>query len=579
VLARVARDSLARNSILIMASTVGTSALGYLYWMVAARSLPQSRIGTATALISAATVVSMVSNLGIGHMFIQRLPGSAAAAWSRTVGSGLLLGCASTAVAALVAAGALPRGFVTGPAGAAGLVATAVALTASTLLDYVFVAHRASHGMLWRNLALAVGKLLTLLALTAAGVNTAGAVLLAWTAPSLLVTAYTLRAALPRLRPLPPAGPPLSPGSESSAAATRPMEPAVRSSPVGAAYPPGGFAGELRHVRRSLTGHHLVNLAQAGPSALLPVLVTARLGAGENAHFYVAWMTASVLFMVSPAVASAFYAERSNDARASLPRAALVVLVVIGGPAAGLFVWGGWILGLFSAGYAAGGTLLKILVLAAVPDAVTNLAVAHWRSHGRLRRCLRLNLLMATTCLALTWLWLPVAGIAAAGLAWLAGQSAGALVVAALAVHARCAPGVPGRQNTARVSAMPRRPFTARPARPRRPFTARPARPRRPFTTRLSAMARRSFAGWRHGLRLLGLRCGLRFFRLRPGLRFFESRRGPRGERRGLSRARAPLGARPLARGGRGRPPASRLGRPARPAFRSRPRSRTWRVP
>src|SRR4029453_7505296 len=57
VLATVTRDSLARNSILIMASTVGTSGLGYLFWMLAARGLPPPAIGTATALISAGTVV------------------------------------------------------------------------------------------------------------------------------------------------------------------------------------------------------------------------------------------------------------------------------------------------------------------------------------------------------------------------------------------------------------------------------------------------------------------------------------------------------------------------------------------
>ncbi|WP_433296088.1 lipopolysaccharide biosynthesis protein [Actinoplanes sp. CA-030573] len=426
MLARVGRDSLARNSVLIMASTVGTSGLGYLYWMVAARELPRPAIGTATALISAATVVSMVANLGLGHMFIQRLPGAPAAAWSRIVGAGLLLGCAATAAAAVAAVLVLPRiernfGFLNGPVAAAGLVATAVALTASMLLDYVFVAHRASQGMLWRNLALAVGKVVTLLGLTASGL-TAGrlsgsaAVVLAWTVPSLAVTVVTLRWSLSRLRP---------------------------GYRLGGALAGAGLAGELAHVRGSLTGHHLVNLAQAGPSALLPVLVTARLGAADNAHFYMAWMTASVLFMVSPAVAAALYAERTNAAgrSASLPRASLVTLAVIGLPAAALFLFGGRILALFSPGYAAGGgPLLKLLVLAALPDAITNLAVAHWRSQHRLRRCLRLNLLMAAACLTLTWLWLPSRGIEAAGFAWLAGQSAGALMVAVLALLGRLGP-------------------------------------------------------------------------------------------------------------------------------------------
>jgi O-antigen/teichoic acid export membrane protein len=412
MLKTVARDSLARNSILIMTSTVATSGLGYLYWLVAAHRLTGPAVGTATALISVATVVSMVSNLGLGHMFIQRLPACGPAAWSRMVSAGLVLTGAATALTSVAAAAIVPAlaanfAFLTGLGGATMLIATAVALTASTLLDYVFVAHRASHGMLWRNLALAAGKVLALLSLTTAGLHSAAAALLAWTVPSIAVSLWTVRSGLGRLMP-------------------------------GARLRAAGIGAELRHIQGSLTGHHLINLAQAGPGALLPVLVTARLGAAQNAHFYVAWMTASVLFMVSPAVASAFYAERTNDGSrsASLPRAATVVLAVIGVPALVLFAGGGLILGLFSADYAAGGQdLLRILVVAAVPDAITNLAVAHWRSLGEFRRCLRLNLLMATTCLTLTWLWLPHLGVEAAGWAWLAGQTAGAAAVAGVAVR------------------------------------------------------------------------------------------------------------------------------------------------
>ena len=415
MLRTVARDPLARNSVLIMGSTVGSAGLGYLYWLLAARAVPQPAIGTATALIAVATVLSMVSNLGLGHMFIQRLPGTDLAGWSRIVGAGLLLGCGATTVAAFAAVAVLPAvgghfAFLRSTSGAAALITTAVALTASTLLDHVYVAHRAGEGMLARTLALAVGKVVTLAVLTGAGAGGPAAVLLAWTLPSLAVTAYTVLTGLGRLR-------------------------------HGARLGGAGLGAELRHVQESLTGHHLINLAQAGPTALLPVLVTARLGAEANGHFYVAWMTASMLFMVSPAVASALYAERSHDAAArsaGLSRAAVVVLAVMVVPALVLFVGGERILGLFSPGYAAeGGLLLRVLVLAAIPDAITNLAVAHWRSLGAYRRCLRLNLLMATTCLSLTWLWLPGTGIAGAGIAWLLGQSAGAAVVAVHAVRVR----------------------------------------------------------------------------------------------------------------------------------------------
>jgi O-antigen/teichoic acid export membrane protein len=425
---RLSRDSLARNSLLIMATTVSNGGLGYFYWLLAARSAPPDRMGTATALISAATAVSMIANLGAGHMFIQRLPGSDAVTWSRIVGAGLFLGSAATAVAATTAALIVPLlfdnfGFLAGPGGTAALTAAAIAVTLTTLLDNLYVAHRSGHGMLVRNLATAAGKIITLLAVLAAGLDGAEAVLLSYILPTLLISLITIAVGPRRLCPTGlPAG---------AADRERPVRSRWRAAVA-------GLRAELPHVRAAVTGHHLINLTQAGPAALLPVLVTARLGSDANIHFYLAWMTASMLFMVSPAVASALYAERTNAAPVPVSRAAAVVVAVVGAPAAVLLIAGDRILALFSAGYAAeGGLLLQILVVAALPDAVANLAVAHWRSQGRFRLCRRLNLVRAITCLSLAWLLLPGSGVTGAGVAWLTGQTASALLVAAVALTTR----------------------------------------------------------------------------------------------------------------------------------------------
>ncbi|MEU4157509.1 hypothetical protein, partial [Actinoplanes sp. NPDC026670] len=450
---RLSGNSLARNSLLIMATTVGNGGLGYLYWMLAARSVPPDRIGTATALISAATAVSMIANLGAGHMFIQRLPGSSSATWSRIVGAGLFAGSAATAATATAVAVIVPLfsgnfGFLSGPGGTFALVSAALAVTLTTLLDNLYVAHRAGQGMLIRNLAVAGGKILTLLAVLAAGFQDSVAVLLSYVLPTLLISLITIPVATRRLRPSPHTES-RRPADRRSAPADRRAElPHRRGTPIGlpAELPHrrGALAGlraELPHLRTAVTGHHLINLTQAGPAALLPVLVTARLGADANAHFYLAWMTASMLFMVSPAVASALYAERTNAAPVPVTRAATVVLAMVGAPAAVLLIAGDRILALFSAGYATeGGLLLQILVLAALPDAVANLAVAHWRSRNEFRLCRRLNLVRAVTCLSLAWLLLPGAGVTGAGIAWLTGQTAAALLVAAVAVSRRPRP-------------------------------------------------------------------------------------------------------------------------------------------
>jgi O-antigen/teichoic acid export membrane protein len=420
---RLAGDSLARNSLLIMATTVINGGLGYCFWMLAARAVPTWQIGTATALISAATAISMIANLGAGHMFIQRLP-AAGGNWSRIVSGGLIFGALATAAVATAGALVAPAlaenfSFLSGSTGLAALTCAAVAVTVTALLDNVYVAHRAGRGMLVRNLGLALGKIVALLAVVTMGWHSAGAVVISWTLPILLVSAVTMIAGLSRLRP-------------------------------GARLRAAGIVAELPHLRAALTGHHLINLSQAGPAALLPVMVTARLGADANAHFYLAWMTASMLFMVSPAVASALYAERTNAARVSVTRAAVVVGAVVGGPAAVLLLAGDRILALFSAGYAdTSGLLLRILVIAAIPDAITNLAVAHWRSRGEFRRCRRLNIVRAGACLSLTWLLLPGSGVTGAGIAWLTGQAASALLVILLTLAGRTRPAAPEGRQTA----------------------------------------------------------------------------------------------------------------------------------
>jgi O-antigen/teichoic acid export membrane protein len=235
------------------------------------------------------------------------------------------------------------------------------------------------------------------------GLAGAEGVLVSWVLTSVVATVVTVVWMLPRLRP-------------------------------GMRLTLDGAGRELRRLRRSLVGHHLINLAQAVPSFLLPILVMARLGAPDSAYFYLTWMVASALFMVSPAVASALFAERANGAGArsgSVRRAAVIVAGVLALPLLVLLVARGRVLSVFGTEYAdRGGDLLGILVLAAVPDAVTNIAVGCWRAESRLRRCLGINAVMATVCLGGSWLLLPPLGVRGPGVAWLAAQTVGTAMVA-----------------------------------------------------------------------------------------------------------------------------------------------------
>ena len=71
---RVARgDSLVRNSLYLMLTTVETAGLGYVFWIVAARMFSTAQVGIASAVISLCSTVALLTYLGPAAMLVERL--------------------------------------------------------------------------------------------------------------------------------------------------------------------------------------------------------------------------------------------------------------------------------------------------------------------------------------------------------------------------------------------------------------------------------------------------------------------------------------------------------------------------
>jgi O-antigen/teichoic acid export membrane protein len=276
-----------------------------------------------------------------------------------------------------------------------------VLTTATLVLDFVFVAERESGKMLVRNLVTS-GVKLPLLALgTVVAARSSTVILAAWVVSLFVGLVVAVAVMLPRL--------------------DRGYRPSL-----------GGLRGEARAIRPALVGQHLISIGGTVPMYVLPLLVTARLSAGDNAHFYTTWMVGSLFFMVSSWIATALFAEgshRPSDLPAKL-RHSILLTAGIALPAMAITILGGHvILGVFGPGYATGYVLLVVLTASAIPDAVTNLYVAVLRVHGRIRTAAGLNIAMAGLAVVLSWVLLPVLGITGAGVAWLGAQTAGALWV------------------------------------------------------------------------------------------------------------------------------------------------------
>ena len=405
---RLRTDSLLRNSVFIMSSFVATLAIGYLYWVAAAHLFSVHDIGLASAFISAMTLTSTLASLGIASVIVEMLPRREAGyAWSLTLNVNIALGIVLSLLGGIIVAIALPflsPQFAIFKSHLAYTLIFIVGVPLSTvvvLLDQTFLAERATGKMALRNTAFALLKLPLMILLAQLG---ALGIISSWVLAFAATLILAVLVLVPRLN-------------------------------RGYRWAMDGVAKQVRPMLSSLAGHHFINLGAVIPMYLLPVFVTIRLSATDNAYFYTTWMLGGLFFMVSPAVAMALFSEGSHAAGDIMrkTRASIMIIGMLLGPILLVFLLGGpFILSLFGPSYAQHGLLLLMfLMISAVPDAITNIYISVLRVWGRLRSAAVLNLGMAALTLALAWILLPRLGIAGAGLAWLIAQSVGSLTVGA----------------------------------------------------------------------------------------------------------------------------------------------------
>lgn len=397
---------------LMMATTGVNLGLGALFWFVAARRFSTAEVGIASAVIAGLSLASAVGSTGIGNALIQELPlATDDSAWRRTLNAGLLAGVAATALASAVLVLVMPEisddlAPVRGDLWLTALfLCGAIATVLGDLSDRAFLSARTALAMLERNALAGTAKIVVLTSSVAA-IAAWQRIVVAWVA-ALVVALAAVALLLRRI----------------NAGWTPSLEGAPR---------------QALALRRAIGAHHLVSLGNMAPQFVLPLLVTGLLSAADNGVFFTTWRVAGVFLVISVAVSTTLFAEGSND-RANLPRAlrrSMLLIAALLLPAIVLVVVvGERVLGLFGEAYEAGASLLLVLAIAAIPDALTNLGIAVLRLERRFRLASAITLGMAAITLGLAAVLVTSLGIVGVGVAWLVAQTAG--VVALVLAHLR----------------------------------------------------------------------------------------------------------------------------------------------
>ena len=101
---RARSDSLVRNSLYLMASTVVTAGLGYVFWVIAAHAFTRQEVGIGSAIISLCGTMALLTYLGSQAILIERLPGSeCSSAWTAILARFCLVTAMVTAAATALA--------------------------------------------------------------------------------------------------------------------------------------------------------------------------------------------------------------------------------------------------------------------------------------------------------------------------------------------------------------------------------------------------------------------------------------------------------------------------------------------
>jgi O-antigen/teichoic acid export membrane protein len=392
----------------MMATTIVNSAFGYLFWLAAARLFPPTALGLASAIISVSTIISLCAQLGVATVLMQSLPGNRdPRAWWLSLWTVALTGTATTVLLSCVALLVLPLvshdfSSLSHPVYWLLFGAGTVAGTVGSIIDTAFVAERVSGNMLGRNAVVSGGKALVLFPLAWLGAAGPLALIGAWSLAAVVGVAVGGLLVVRRVRTW--------------------HGPRLRAS-----------IAHARNLVRRIVGNQLVYLGAALPPLLLPLFVTARLSAQDNAYFYTTWMMCGILLVISPAIARSLFAEGVHspaDLRRTT-RSALTILGLLLVPGMVVFLLVGSIfLSTFGQEYAQHSVLLlRLIVLSAVPDAITNVYVSVLMVERRISSAAYLNLGIGVITLGLSWVMLPPLGIAGVGWAWLAAQLSGCVVV------------------------------------------------------------------------------------------------------------------------------------------------------
>jgi O-antigen/teichoic acid export membrane protein len=396
--------SLFRNSLYLIMRQGAVSALGFVYWIVAARFYSPEQLGTVSALIAAVMLLVTFSKLGFDISIIKFLP--AETNKTKMINSSLTIVALASLVASLI--------FIAGlnlwsPALSfmydntsflICFIIFTITMSLQAIQNSIFVGFRKAEFSFLQSSARGVLQVILPLVMVGAG---ALGLFLSWGIGAFLTTVVGAFVFVGRLQP-----------------GYRPL-PALEKRVL----------NNMRHY--SFMNYVAMTLENA-PTFILPLITINLLTSEATAYFRIAWNLASILFATVPAaVTTALFAEGSykpEKLRYNIIAAGVLMLALLIPATIILLLLGDRILLLFGQEYAQNAhQLLLLLTVSWVPIVINQLYLVTCLIQMRMRLVILVQGLLAALTIGLNIISLPKMGVVGIGLAWIVSQTITAIIL------------------------------------------------------------------------------------------------------------------------------------------------------
>ena len=398
-------DPLHRDGYALILGSALTSIIGVVFWIVAAHLYSERDLGVASTLIATMGFLANLATLGLRNGLIRFLPTSRS-------GTGRLI--RRSYVACALAAAVIAVVFLIGqPVWGKKLdlvrdnLGTETFFVVATIAWVIFVLQDSVltgvHLATWVPIENAAYSLTKLALLGVLATFSTWGLFVAWTAPAI---AFLIPVNVMMAR-------------------------RIRATAIQEAAPDPPL---MRDIVRFAAGDHTASFLWLAATELLTLVVLNTGGAAASAYYYLSFTIAYSLYLVTANVSSAFVVAASSrpDEEAKLVRnadtqAARLVLpsAIVGCDVAP------WVLRLFGPAYQRHSvTLLRLLLISAVPQIIVGLSIGRARVRQRVSSVVVINFVTTATLFPATAIGLSRWGIVAVGWAWLGIQTMMAVALA-----------------------------------------------------------------------------------------------------------------------------------------------------